>query len=150
MALLDDGPLLEARLREVCTAAGGNIFQAESLAGVKESAQVTPALHLVLGPYRPTSNDGTSSTIWETIWFVVAVVKNQRQGKGAKAVREDSGAGLLLQQAIAALDGWQCPGTIDLVHAVPPPPPLITAGFGYFPLAFETKCVTDGAPFTGY
>lgn len=147
MALLDEAPLLEARLRAICTTAGDNIFQTEGLAGVKERSQVTPALHLVLAGYQPKDDDAGDTSLWKTTWLVVAVVKNQRQGVGARAVREASPAAALLKEVIAALDGWRCPGTVGRVRAIPPPGPLITDGFGYFPLAFAVESVTDGAPF---
>lgn len=150
MALLDEAPLIEARLRAVCLSAGDNVFQTEDLVGVKERSQVTPALHLVLHSYRPVRDDGGDASLWQTVWLVIVVVKQQRQGVGARAVREDSPAAALLQEVISALDGWACPGTIGLVRAVDPPAPAIINGFGYFPLAFESHCVTDGSPFVDY
>lgn len=147
MALLDDAPLIAARLLEKCPAARGNVFQTEDLDGVKARSQVTPALHQVLAYYQPIKNDSGETTKWKTTWLVIAVVKNQRQGVGVKAAVEDSGAGQMLQEVIAALDGWRVPGGVGLVRAVRPPNPVIIDGFGYFPLAFETQCVTGGAPF---
>lgn len=147
MALLDEAPLLEARLRAICTTAGDNIFQTEDLAGVKERSQVTPAVHLVLHSYEPAGDDNGDSTLWRAVWIVVVAVKHQRQGVGARAVRESSPASTLLQEVIGALDGWYCPGTVGRVRAIKPPAPLITDGFGYFPLAFAVESVTDGAPY---
>ena len=143
MALLEAGPLLEARLKAKCQAAGDNIFTTEDLAGVKEKGQVTPALHIVLHSYRPLSDDDGSGTRWREIWLVVAVVKNMRQKVGTEAVRNAAAA--LLAETVAALDGWRCPGTVGLLRATDPPAPLITDGFGYFPLAFEVQTVTTGA-----
>lgn len=142
MGLLDSGPAIEARLKAKCPTAGDNVFSAESLAGVKEKTQVTPALHVVLHSYQPLSDDEGSSSRWREIWLVVAVVKNARQNIGTQGVRQAAAA--LLAEAMAALDGWRCPGTIGLVRAIAPPAPLITDGFGYFPLAFEVQVVTEG------
>lgn len=143
MGLLDAGPLLEARLKALCPAAGDNIFATADLAGVREKAQVTPALHLVLHSYKPLSDDEGSSSRWQETWLAIAVVRNARQNVGAQAVRDEAPA--LLAEAMAALDGWHCPGTVGLVRAIAPPPPLITDGFGYFPLAFAVNTVTAGA-----
>lgn len=144
MALLDAGPGIEARLKARCRSVGEkSVFSTEDLAGVKEKSQVTPALHVVLHSYRPAGNDGGSGSQWSEIWLVVAVVKHVRQGVGTHEIRK--AAGPLLQEAIAALDGWKCPGTVGLVRAIDPPAPLITVGHGYFPLAFAVKTVTEGA-----
>lgn len=143
MALLDAGPLIEARLKAKCPTAGDNVFSTADLVGVKEKSQVTPALHVVLHSYQPLSDDDGSSSRWREIWLVVVVVKNARQNVGAQAVRNE--APPLLAEVVAALDGWRCPGCIGLVRAIDPPAPLITDGFGYFPLAFATQVVSDGA-----
>lgn len=143
MGILESGPRLESRLKARCPAAGDNIFTTADLAGVKERSQVTPALHLVLHSYRPIANDGAADSLWREIWLVVAVVKNARQSVGTTAIRE--AAGPLLKEAIAALDGWHCPGCIGPVRAIDPPTPLFTDAFGYLPLAFAVDTVTPGA-----
>jgi hypothetical protein len=143
MALLDAGPLLEARLRAACPAAGDNVFTAADLAGVKEKSQVTPALHLVLHSYRPVADDGAADSLWREIWLVVAVVRNARQNVGTRALRE--AASPLLKEAVAALDGWRCPGATGVVRAIDGPAPLFTDGLGYLPLAFAVNTVTPGA-----
>ena len=66
-----------------------------------------------------------------------------RQHVGAAAIRNAAAA--LLAEVMAALDGWRCPGAVGLVRASDPPAPLVTAGFGYFPLAFAVDTVTAGA-----
>lgn len=142
MGLLDAGPLLETRLRQRCPTAGDNVFTTDSLAGVKERSQVTPALHLVLHSYpKVPGEDGMS--LWQEIWLVVAVVKHARQGPGQQAALR-AAAAPLLAEVLAALDGWKCPGTIGRVNALTPPNPLFTESFGYFPLAFEVRVATDG------
>jgi hypothetical protein len=143
MPLLDAGPLLEARLKAVCKAAGDNIFTTADLAGVKEKTQVTPALHLVLHSYRPTADVGGADSLWREVWLVVAVVKNARQNVGTAALRE--AASPLLKETVAALDGWRCPGAVGVVRAIDPPNPLFTDAFGYLPLAFAVDTVTPGA-----
>jgi len=140
--LLASGPAIEARLRAQCPAAGDNVFTTATLAGVKEKSQVTPALHLVLHSYRPIADDDGSGSLWRVIWLVVAVVRNARQNAGTAPIQD--AAGDLLAQAVGALDGWRCPGTVGKLRAIDPPNPLITDGFGYFPLAFSVDVVTDG------
>lgn len=143
MGLLESGPLIEERLLACCPSALSNVFVTEKLAGVAEKSQVTPALHLVLHSYRPVEDDGRGDSRWREIWLVVAVQKNQRQGVGAKAVRD--AAPDMLKEVLAALDGWLCPGTVSVMRAIEPPRPEITQGYGYFPLAFSVDVVTDGA-----
>ncbi len=150
MALLDEGPLLKARLLARCPASAGNVFQTEDLKGVKAKSQVVPALHLVLHSYRTVADDGADSSLWRSIWLVVAVVRNQKQGVGAQAVLDEAAAGQLLAETIAALDGWRCPGKAGRVRAIEPPPLLVADGFGWFPLAFTVDCVTAGAADSDY
>ncbi len=150
MALLDDAPLIEARLREICLTAGDNVFQTESLAGVNERSQTTPALHLVMHSYRPLRNVDGATSNWRTVWLVIVVVKHARQGVGARSVAEVSPASQLIKEVVSALDGWRCPGALGRMRAIDPPAPLITAGFGYFPLAFEVEGVLEGAPVIDY
>lgn len=148
LGLLESGPLIEERLLALCPSAQGNVLITEKLAGIAEANQVTPALHLVLHSYRPVDDDGRADSRWREVWLVIAVQKNQRQGVGAKAVRD--AAPDMLKEVIAALDGWNCPGAVGLVRAIEPPRPEITKGFGYFPLAFSVDVVTDGAAPTDF
>jgi len=143
MALLDAEPLLVDRLKAKCPAVSGNVFAAADLAAVQETGQVTPALHVVLAGYRKLDDDAGSGTLWRETWLVVACVKNVRQHVGASAIRNAAAA--LLAETMAALDGWRCPGAAGLVRAIDPPAPLVTDGFGYFPLAFAVNTVTAGA-----
>ncbi len=143
MPLLDAEPLLIDRLKAACPAVSGNVFSTANLEGVLEANQITPALHVVLHSYRKLDDDAGSGTLWRETWLVVAVVKNVRQNVGASAIRNAGGA--LVAEAMAALDGWRCPGAVGLVRAIDPPYPDIVAGFGYFPLAFAVNTVTTGA-----
>lgn len=143
MPLLDAEPLLIDRLKAACLSVSGNVFAAADLAAVKEAGQVTPALHVVLHHYRKLDDDYGSGTLWRETWLVVACVKNVRQHVGAAAIR--NAAAPLLAEVMAALDGWRCPGSVGLVRAIDPPGPLVTDGFGYFPLAFAVNTVTAGA-----
>lgn len=143
MGLLDAGSFLEDRLRSQCASVGGNVFTTESLAGVKERAQVTPALHLVLHGYEKADGKNGSGTLWKEIWLVVAVVKNARQGPAQQAALRAAAAPILVE-VLAGLDGWRCPGAASLVNSLSPPKPLYTDSFGYFPLAFELAVATAG------
>lgn len=143
MALLVAGDHIITRLKQTCPGAEGNVFSTADLAGVKEKSQITPALHVVLARYRPKSSDGGSSSQWRETYFVIAVVKNARQNKGSEPIINE--ASTLLAETLAALDGWKCPGTTALVSAVDGPDPLITDSHGYFPLAFQTLTLTEGA-----
>lgn len=142
MALLAAGNHIVSRLKARCATASDNIFSTADLAGVKERSQVTPALHVVLHSYRPLSDDSGPTSRWSEIYLVVIVVKHARQVSGTDAIR--NAAEPLLAEALAALDGWRCPGCIGTVRAIDPPNPLFTDSFGYFPLAFAVESVTEG------
>lgn len=142
MALLEADGHIVARLKARCPSATGGVFSTADLAGVKEGAQKNAAMHVVLHSYSPPANDGEGTSVWQEIYLVVIVVNNARQHVGSEAIRQ--AAVLPLKEALAALDGWRCPGTIGSMSAINPPNPMITDAFGYFPLAFAVKCVTEG------
>lgn len=138
-------PLLIARLREKVSDVKG-VLSAADLAGVAESAQQTPALHVVFGGYRPTrSVDGSRGAIQETeqTWWVVAAVKNLRSPQTGENAREQ--AGPILSAVLAALQGWQPTAKHTPLELAAGPRPGFSKGYGYFPLAFVTRVVTRGA-----
>ncbi len=135
-------PIVE-RLKACCPAAGDNVFAAADLAGVKERSQVTPALHVVLHSYAPAGDDGAGELIWEETYLVVAAVRHASQRAAVESIRR--AAAELLNETLTALNGWKCPGTVGLMHAIAPPNPLITDSTGYFPLAFRVGVATEGA-----
>lgn len=142
MALLEADARLVERLKARCPSVTNSVFSTADLVGVKEKSQGGAAMHVVLHSYGPRTNDGGPTSVWREIYLVVCVVKHARQHVGAEALRQ--AAAPLLAEALAALDGWRCPGTIGEVRAIDPPNPLITDAFGYFPLAFAIESVSEG------
>lgn len=141
IGLLEAGPLIVARLKAACAISPDNTFSAADLAGVKESSQVTPARHVVLHSYAPIDSVGSDRT-WREIWLVVHVVKNVRQGAGAQVVSDAAAA--MIAETISVLDGWRPIGAVRNLASIEPPHPLISAGFGYFALAFTVEVGTEG------
>lgn len=140
--LLASAPLIISRLKSVCTISPEAVYSTADLASVKESAQVTPARHVILHSFSPRDeHDGVG--LWREIYLVVHVVKNARQGVGVEAIRNDAGA--LVQDTLSALSGWKPAGASSALKVISPPNPLITAAFGYFALAFSVDVTTDGA-----
>lgn len=134
-------PLMAARLREELPEV--TVLGARDLATVRESGQVTPALHLLLDRFDvgDQTPDGTAQEIVQQ-WLVILVVRSAegvRGGAGAKGV-----AGPLLVRTIRALSGWLPPGGefTPLRHLRPAlRPEYSPGGFLYFPLSFTTSCV---------
>lgn len=142
MGFLESAPLLVSRLKERCPSAQGNVFSTAELAGVQEKAQITPALHVVLHSYAPENDDDGPTNTWVEVYLVVAAVKHAGQRAGAAPVLNESAA--LLRESLAALAGWQCPGTLGTIKLERPPKPLSADAFGYFPLAFSVRTITEG------
>lgn len=131
-------PLIVARLESQVT--GVKVLTAADLAGVKEAAQVTPAVHVLYGGDRLADSVGHGiAQTWAQIWWVVVAVRNARnQGKGREARKA---AGPYIAQVFQALTGWQMSSTDHgpLKRVNPPGGPVYSpGGFAYFPLAFET------------
>lgn len=135
-----------ARLREKAPEAVKAVLSAADLAGVAESKQVTPALHVLFHGYRPTrAVEGSRGAIQETeqTWVVVTAVRNLRTPKTGEHAREE--AGPILSAVLAALQGWQPSPKHTPLELAGGPRAGFTGGYGYFPLAFTTRVVTRGA-----
>lgn len=121
------------------------VLSAADLAGVEETKQVTPALHvLYLGDRLiDAQGRGRAQTVAQT-WMVVVAVRNARdQGKGKEA---RGTAGPFIDSVLSALSGW-APSIShsELARVNAPARPLYGAGgYAYFPLAFETQIETLG------
>lgn len=116
------------------------------LAAMQESSQITPAAHVIYwGDTVPSGNSagqGSAQMVAQT-WMVVVAVRSARDTRGGSGAREE--AGTLMSDVIQALSGWMPgPGYLPM-RRVNAPRPGFSAGFGYFPLAFETRFVTNGA-----
>ncbi|MEW6490766.1 MAG: hypothetical protein AB1578_22995 [Thermodesulfobacteriota bacterium] len=121
------------------------VLSAADLDGVAESAQVTPAVHVVFGGYRPTQErDEGRVQESEQVWIAVVAVRNLRTPKTGEHARET--AGELCADVLAALQGWRPSAEHQPLKLAPGPRPGFSKGYGYFPLAFTTRVVTRGQP----
>lgn len=129
---------LTTRLRGV-----KKVLAAADLAGVAESSQTTPAVHVVYQGYRPTQEkeDGATQQTEQT-WLVVVAVRNVRDTRAATATRED--AGPIMLDCLRALQGWLPSKEHSRLKLSTAPQAGYRAGFGYFPMAFTTKLITRG------
>lgn len=141
MPLLSLAPLIIERLKDRCPLVGGKVFAADDLAGVQESTQVAPALHVLIGDYTPVETVG-SETRWLETWLVVTVVKNS--ARKDRAAKQAEAAMPILEQVTAALSGWHpgYPAAQGCLQFVPGIRPANSATHGYYPLAVQVPVVT--------
>lgn len=115
-----------------------HVLTAADLAGVAESAQHTPAVHIVYGGYRVAQDLGLTVRLEHT-WLAVAAVRNVAKARSGAAARQD--AGLLLARVTGALVGAQVQGATKPLALVTPPGAKYSAGFQYIPSAFLAETV---------
>lgn len=120
------------------------IRPAETVRSVLESKQQDRTLYLMLHRYRPSQDDHGSSRVWDEDWMTVLALKYV--GGPDRAAQLQAEAAPYLNQVIGLLDGWVCrPEVLGPVKAIPGPDPLITDGYGYFPLLFRLRTQTASA-----
>lgn len=115
-----------------------HVLTAADLADVKESAQRTPAVHIIYGGYSVAEDLATAWRLAHT-WYAVVVVRNvaaQRTGAAARAA-----AGPLLAQVMGALAGCSLPGATRSLAMVTPPRAEYRAGVQYLPSAFTAETI---------
>lgn len=133
-------PHLEQLLRSAVAGASPavHVLTAAELGDVKESAQKTPAVHLIYGGYRVAEDLGTAWRLQHT-WYAVVVVRNVATQRTGKAARQD--AGPLVAQVVGALIGANPPGATRPLTLVTPPPASYRTGHQYIPSAFEVETI---------
>jgi len=121
-----------------------HVLTAAQLAGVKEAAQLTPAVHVVWNGFRVTDtrSDGAIAKLDHT-WLVVAAVRNVAGTRNGAAARRD--AGELAARAGAALMGFRPPNVAGPMRLAPAPPAGYSGGYLYLPLAFLVESVFRSA-----
>ena len=120
-----------------------HVLTAADLADVKESAQHTPAVHVIYGGYVVAEAAGTSWRL-DHKWYVVAAVRNVGTQKSGAAARK--GAGALGALVTARLAGEKLPGASGPLQLTTPPPARYAAGFQYIPSAFLVGTVFKKQP----
>lgn len=115
-----------------------HVLTAAEIADVKESAQRTPAVHVIYGGYTVAEDLRTAWRLEHT-WYAVVVVRSaatQRTGAAARAE-----AGPLVARVINALAGASVPGSAGPLTLTTPPKAGYPAGFQYIPSAFTVETI---------
>lgn len=115
-----------------------HVLTAGDLAGIKESAQRTPAVHVIYGGYSVAEDLATAWRLQHT-WYAVVVVRHvadQRSGAAARAA-----AGPLMAQVVGALAGASLPGLTRALELATPPRAEWSAGVQYLPSAFVAETI---------
>ncbi|MBF9263605.1 phage tail terminator protein [Paracidovorax cattleyae] len=115
-----------------------HVLTAAEIADVKETAQRTPAVHVIYGGYRIAEDIGVAWELEHT-WYVVAAVKNVATARSGQAARQDAGA--LAAHVVGALAGATVPGATRPLTLITPPAARYAAGFQYLPSAFQATTV---------
>jgi hypothetical protein len=115
-----------------------HVLTAADLADVKESAQRTPAVHIIYGGYRVAEDLVTAWRLAHT-WYAVVAVRNvatQRSGEAARAA-----AGPLVALVMGALAGSSFAGLTRMLELTTPPRPEWRNGVQYLPSAFIAETI---------
>lgn len=115
-----------------------HVLTADDLAGVKESAQLTPAVHVIYGGYRVLEQSGNAWRLGHT-WYAVTAVRNVATRQGGAGRRAE--AGQLASKVTAALAGAHVQGTSNALALKTPPPSGHSGGFQYIFSAFEAETI---------
>ena len=115
-----------------------HVLTAAELEGVRENAQLTPALHVISDGFRPTESGHKVARLTHT-WYVVAAVRNAAAQRSGAAARRQ--AGPLLARAMGALLSEQLPGTAKPLQLAPAPRGRYAGGFFYLPSAWTAETV---------
>lgn len=115
-----------------------HVLTAAELGDVKESAQRTPAVHVIYGGYSVAEDLGTAWRLQHT-WYAVVAVRNVGAQRSGAAARAD--AGPLVAQVAGALAGARLPGATRPLVLVTPPPAGYAAGYQYIPSAFTAETI---------
>lgn len=124
---------IKARIEEQVPAIR-RVYFAEDLDTVKESALVTPSIHLLYAGYAPRQAERVRQDITLTqTWAVVLVVKQSR---------EQPQGGELLDDLVRVLHGFKPGDDIQALALTNAPfTPSYRPRVAYYPLAFETTVI---------
>lgn len=115
-----------------------HVLTAAELGDVKESAQRTPAVHLIYGGYSVAEDLRTAWRLEHT-WYAVVAVRNVATQRTGAAARAD--AGLLVTRVINALAGASVPGASSALALTTPPKAGYVSGLQYIPSAFTVETI---------
>lgn len=115
-----------------------HVLTAAELGDVKESAQRTPAVHLIYGGYSVAEDLRTAWRLEHT-WYAVVAVRNVATQRTGAAARSE--AGPLVTRIINALAGASMTGAASVLALVTPPKAGYAAGYQYIPTAYTVETV---------
>ena len=115
-----------------------HVLTASDLSVVKESAQRTPAIHVIYGGYRITNDLRVSWQLAHT-WYVVAADRNVASITSGQPARRSAGS--LLALVTGRLVCAQVQGAVSSLQLITPPPAQYLNGFQYIASAFEVETI---------
>lgn len=112
------------------------VMTAEQLDGVQQTAQHTPAAHVLFTGYTPVNTQRDDVIQVGQSWTVVLVTRSVQQ-------HTDTRRGGYQSRIISALHGWKPAGARTALRlASAPIPPSYGPGVAYLPVAFDTTVIT--------
>ena len=131
-------PLITERLKAAVAGLSPavHVLAAPDLAGVKESMQKTPAIHVLFAGYRPGPEATPGIATIEQQWVTVIAVRNVSQTAQGGAARMD--AGPLADLVVEQLEGHRFSG-FKALHIGAAPQPGYSAGFFYLPIGWKVQ-----------
>lgn len=125
------------------------VAHAADLAGVKDSTQITPAVHIVYLGAKPGAQLRSDSPLpppaavaWDQDWLTVVVVRSAKDPKQLTGAM--TAAGPLVGQLLRTLAGWKATDGVMPLESVPAgvPPLPSAAGTLYVPLRWRARVTT--------
>lgn len=126
-------PLLEARIKAQLAMPNIHVLTAQDLSKVGERAQHTPAVHVIYGGLSVVVDKGLVGLAER--WLTIVAVRHSGDNVGGQKARES--AGPILNAVWLALHGWIPSADYKALIPTTPPDPGFSAGFGYYPLAWD-------------
>jgi hypothetical protein len=139
---LDLGDIIARRLSEQLRATQPNlaVLSARDLAGVRESEQRLPAVHvLYAGDNIDTAQGRGAMQTVDQGWMVVCAVRDLR---GSDTSAADMGE--LIDDVLQTLLGWHPSATHGHLRRVSAPAPIYRGGVFYVPLLFRSRLLRIG------
>jgi len=136
--------LIADRLRERLDGSV-HVLTAPALDAIASGTQPTPAVYVLYagGSVSESRQDGLAARIAQQ-WMVLVAVRNVAQIASGAPARAD--AGTIADAVLAALMGWQPPGTSQPLRLSALPDPGFIAGLQWVPLTFSTEFTRRVAP----
>lgn len=117
------------------------VLTAAELDALKDKANISPAIYVILQSYEPASDVGLYASFNQTFLIVVAV-KSAKGNGDANGIRE--AASPLIDFVLKSLIGFKPSKAHHALKAVSGPSPEYESNCGYFPLSFQTRYVANG------